>query len=139
MSNPSCPECGSSMVEVTRNTEYNPYNKTNMTGIIYKCTKCSKHDNRVTITKAGGCYVATCVYGSYDCPEVWTLRRYRDNSLKKSSFGRQFIRVYYTIAPKMIKMLGNKRWFNRLWRFALDKIVCKLQNNGVDCSPYYDR
>lgn len=23
---------------------------------------------------SGGCYVATCVYGSYDCPEVWTLR-----------------------------------------------------------------
>ena len=22
-----------------------------------------------------GCYVATAVYGSYDCPEVWTLRR----------------------------------------------------------------
>lgn len=27
-----------------------------------------------------GCYVATCVYGSYDCPEVWTLRRFRDYS-----------------------------------------------------------
>lgn len=21
-----------------------------------------------------GCYIATCVYGSYDCPQVWTLR-----------------------------------------------------------------
>ena len=26
----------------------------------------------------GACYVATAVYGSYDCPEVWTLRRFRD-------------------------------------------------------------
>ena len=30
---------------------------------------------------SGGCYVATAVYGSYDCPEVWTLRRYRDYTL----------------------------------------------------------
>ena len=30
----------------------------------------------------GGCYVATCIYGSYDCPQVWTLRRYRDYSQK---------------------------------------------------------
>ncbi len=22
----------------------------------------------------GGYYVATCVYGPYDCPELWTLR-----------------------------------------------------------------
>ena len=29
-------------------------------------------------TSSGGCYVATAVYGSYDCPEVWVLRRYRD-------------------------------------------------------------
>lgn len=31
-----------------------------------------------------GCYVATCVYGSYDCPQVWTLRRYRDYKLAES-------------------------------------------------------
>ena len=28
--------------------------------------------------KKQGCYIATCVYGSYDCPQVWILRRYRD-------------------------------------------------------------
>ena len=26
-----------------------------------------------------GCYIATAVYGSYDCPQVWTLRRYRSH------------------------------------------------------------
>ena len=31
-----------------------------------------------------GCYVATCVYGSYDCPQVWTLRRFRDNTLAET-------------------------------------------------------
>ena len=46
---------------------------------------------------SGGCYVATCVYGSYDCPQVWTLRRYRDYTLVKTWYGRSFIRTYYTI------------------------------------------
>ena len=34
--------------------------------------------------KKQGCYVATCVYGSYDCPEVWILRRFRDESLERT-------------------------------------------------------
>ena len=41
--------------------------------------------------KKSGCYVATCVYGSYDCPEVWVLRRYRDYVLEESILGRAFI------------------------------------------------
>ena len=38
----------------------------------------------------GGCYVATCVYGSYDCPQVWTLRRFRDDTLGSTWYGRAF-------------------------------------------------
>ena len=45
----------------------------------------------------GGCYVATAVYGSYDCPQVWTLRRYRDYTLAETWHGRAFIRTYYAI------------------------------------------
>ena len=37
---------------------------------------------------SGGCYIATCVYGSYDCPQVWTLRRYRDETMAESWIGR---------------------------------------------------
>ena len=29
------------------------------------------------VTKIGACYIATAVYGSYDCPQVWVLRRFR--------------------------------------------------------------
>ena len=58
-----------------------------------------------------GCYVATCVYGSYDCPEVWTLRRYRDEHLAKSVFGRVFIRCYYSISPCIVKLpTGRHQW-----------------------------
>ena len=40
-----------------------------------------------------GCYIATCVYGSYDCPQVRTLRRFRDEVLKQSAPGRAFVKV----------------------------------------------
>lgn len=31
-------------------------------------------NNSTDFEKTGGaCYIATCVYGSYDCPQVWTL------------------------------------------------------------------
>ena len=35
-------------------------------------------ERNIEEVKKGGCYVATAVYGSYDCPQVWTLRRVRD-------------------------------------------------------------
>ena len=86
----------------------------------------------------GGCYVATCVYGSYDCPEVWTLRRYRDSKLSNSWFGRRFIWIYYTVSPKIVELFGNEKWFNGLWKPILNKFVRKLQNSGIDSSPYSD-
>ena len=47
-----------------------------------------------TPPSSGGCYIATAVYGSYDCPQVWTLRRFRDFKLAKSLGGRIFIKLY---------------------------------------------
>ena len=89
--------------------------------------------------KDKGCYVATCVYGSYDCPQVWTLRRYRDNKLAKSFFGRVFIRIYYAISPSIVKLFGKTQWFNRFFKTNLDKIVLKLNSEGYDNSPYKDK
>lgn len=86
-----------------------------------------------------GCYVATCVYGSYDCPQVWTLRRFRDNILAKKGFGRAFIRSYYAVSPKVVKQFGNTRWFKNLWRSVLDAMVQKLNAKGVENTPYNDK
>ncbi|MBR3943317.1 MAG: hypothetical protein IKJ55_08150 [Clostridia bacterium] len=89
--------------------------------------------------KKSGCYVATAVYGSYDCPEVWTLRRYRDNTLAESWYGRAFIKTYYAISPTLVKWFGDTKWFKKLWRGKLDRMVTKLQNNGVENTPYQDK
>ncbi len=86
-----------------------------------------------------GCYVATCVYGSYDCPEVWVLRRYRDNSLDKNLLGRVCIQVYYALSPTLVKLFGKQNWFVRVCKTILDKIVNILQSKGIENSPYNDK
>ena len=87
----------------------------------------------------GKCYVATCVYGSYDCPQVWTLRRFRDEKLSQNCLGRAFIRIYYCISPYLVCFFGNKRWFRNNWKKALDKMINRLQKNGVSDAPYEDK
>ncbi len=89
--------------------------------------------------KSGGCYVATCVYGSYDCPQVWTLRRYRDYTLAKTWYGRAFIRTYYAISPTLVKWFGHTDWFKNTWRPYLDRMVKKLNSIGFEDTPYKDK
>ena len=86
-----------------------------------------------------GCYIATSVYGSYDCPEVWTLRRFRDLKLSKSFLGRVFIKLYYFISPTLVKIFGKTKLFQDFWRKHLNKIVVKLNNKGFSNLPYNDK
>lgn len=105
--------------------------------------KISKYDSSyqapTTNTSTGGCYIATCVYGSYNCPELWTLRRYRDYTLAETWYGLLFIRIYYAISPTIVKLFGNTKWFKKIWKSKLDKIVTKLRMEGVEDTPYQDR
>jgi transcription elongation factor Elf1 len=88
---------------------------------------------------SGGCYVATAIYGSYDCPQVWTLRRFRDYDLAETWYGRAFIRMYYAISPTLVKWFGHTEWFKRLFRGKLDRMVKRLQDKGFESTPYEDR
>lgn len=88
---------------------------------------------------SGGCYVATAVYGSYDCPQVWTLRRYRDYTLAETWYGRAFIRTYYAISPTLVKWFGKAEWFKNMWKPKLDKMVKSLNEKGIADTPYQDR
>ena len=90
-------------------------------------------------SSSGGCYVATCVYGSYDCPEVWTLRRFRDNTLGSTWYGRAFIHTYYAVSPTLVKWFGETKWFKNMWRGTLDHMVQNLQEKGVADTPYEDK
>lgn len=83
-----------------------------------------------------GCYVATAVYGSYDCPQVWTLRRYRDVVLRKTQWGCLFVSFYYAISPFFVRHFGNSAVIKKIWKYPLDRIVSRLQNLGFSSLPY---
>ncbi len=103
-------------------------------------SKIKKYDSTYTAPQeSGACYVATAVYGSYDCPEVWTLRRYRDYSLDTTWCSRTFIKIYYAISPTIVKWFGKTEWFNKFWKSRLDKIVAKLKEKGYESTKYNDK
>lgn len=84
------------------------------------------------------CYIATSIYGSYDCPNVWRLRRFRDEILAVTFFGKAFIKFYYLLSPKLVKVFGKTNWFKTIFRKIIDKILLKLQAKGIDNTPYFD-
>ena len=95
--------------------------------------------SRPTPATPGGCYIATAVYGSYDCPEVWTLRRFRDFTLAESWYGRAFIKIYYAVSPTLVKWFGKTSWFKKMWKGKLDRMVANLNAEGVEDTPYEDK
>lgn len=93
----------------------------------------------VDTSSSSGCYIATAVYGSYDCPEVWVLRRYRDYTLSEAWYGMLFIKLYYAISPTIVNWFGKMNWFESIGRAILDKFVDRLYKNGVNNTPYQDK
>ena len=92
-----------------------------------------------TQNNSGGCYVATAVYGSYDCPQVWTLRRFRDHRLAQTWYGRAFVKMYYAVSPAVVKWFGRSAWFVKLCKPVLDRLVANLNSEGIEGTPYDDR
>lgn len=88
---------------------------------------------------SGACYIATAVYGSYDCPEVWTLRRFRDDILGQSVIGKIFIQIYYFLSPILVKTLGSNKLFKNIGRKYLDVFVQWLKGHGISDMPYQDK
>lgn len=143
ISNPAignmCVEAWKKGIEIRLN--YRFWDEASKQKILSYSDKVKKYDpsyQGVTFNN-GGCYVATCVYGSYDCPEVWTLRRFRDFKLDGTWHGRLFIKTYYAISPSLVKMFGNTTWFKKLWKPRLDKMVSKLKKQGYKDTKYFDK
>ena len=113
-------------------------NNTEAARILVACLQ-DQRQNLQQNSNSSGCYVATAVYGSYDCPQVWTLRRYRDYTLAETWYGRSFICTYYAISPMLVKWFGKTDWFKNMWKPKLDKMVKELNQRGVADTPYQDR
>lgn len=72
---------------------------------------------------SGGCYIATMAYGSYEHPQVLQLRKFRDETLSSSAFGRRFISAYYKVSPKLVELLKGKQKINSAIRTLLNTFI----------------
>ena len=115
-----------------------------LTQLLQNDSKIQQYDSSYQIHSAQigsaktGCYIATAVYGSYDCPQVWTLRRYRDIVLKSSALGRTFIAVYYAISPTLVRTFSKSVVVKKIWRSILNPMVKRLNEKGFSNNPYTD-
>ena len=105
----------------------------------YEAARRNSRRSSTSGSSSDGCYIATAVYGSYDCPEVWTLRRFRDEYLKGSVFGRLFVRFYYAVSPGLVRRVGGRDFFRKPVKRVLDQFVIHLKNKGYQDTPYDDR
>ena len=119
--------------------QYHGLSSSEVNSIIDRISSIDPSFEAPIVTSGEGCYIATCVYGSYECPQVWTLRRYRDYTLARTWYGRAFIHTYYAISPCLVKCFGHTEWFKHFWKDKLDRMVANLQDKGVEDTPYKDR
>ncbi len=67
------------------------------------------------------------------------FRRFRDETLAATWYGRAFIRCYYAVSPTLVRLFGGQRWFRAIWKPRLDGMVRRLNGQGVADTPYQDR
>ena len=66
------------------------------------------------------------VYKSYEAPEVRILRKFRDDYLLKSIWGRLFVAWYYLWSPAFSKIFAHAEGLHKIIKYFLDKIVCRV-------------
>lgn len=60
--------------------------------------------------KAEACFVVTATMGDYDHPKVRLMRRFRDERLHTSPFGRKIIAIYYRVGPAAAALIHRSRF-----------------------------
>lgn len=105
-------------------------NNTTTTPSNYSSGKRNTYSSTHKTNKSEGCYIATMVYGDYNHPQVMVLRRYRDEYLLKSFCGRCFVKIYYYLSPKVVRILHNKKRVNIFIRWWLDRHIRKLRKEN---------
>lgn len=118
------------------NVKYVPELESMRNRIVSKISSKEPNFSPPTVNKSSdGCFIATAVYGNYDAPEVIELRNFRDSVLKKTEFGRKFIKKYYQWSPSLANFIKSRPILRKfafllfvlppslIWRFL------KNQNN----------
>ena len=77
------------------------------------------------------CFIATASYGSYMHPHVVTLRQFRDQFLKSTSWGREFIDFYYQHSPQIAQKIKQSTSLKVIVRAALYPIALAIEHVWV--------
>jgi hypothetical protein len=72
------------------------------------------------------CFVATAAFGSPMEKQVKTLRRFRDQVLSKTSFGKMFVNLYYQVSPPMARWIAQSPLRRSVARGALTPVIFSI-------------
>lgn len=77
-------------------------------GIPYESLMCVTPDDVVGLLDDKRCFIATAAFGSPFEAHVKTLRLFRDQVLKTTELGRDFVEFYYTYSPAIAKWISDR-------------------------------
>ena len=70
-----------------------------------------------------GCFIATAVFDSSTASEVLMLRRWRDDSLLKTEFGKFVVKIYYLFSPPIAKIIGGNRILKQIVKSLIRSFI----------------
>ena len=82
------------------------------------------------------CFITSACIQHYnladDCYQLSTLRNFRNTYLRSSADGNKLIRQYYSIAPKIVKLLNQHPDKNKIyqWIFRQINYACSFIERG---------
>lgn len=93
-----------------------------------------------------GCFITTAVRDSFnkpdDCYELTMFRHFRDNWLKNQPDGKELIKEYYNIAPKIVstinKLPNASDIYMNIWLMYLKPCLKYIEaNDNISCKNLY--
>ena len=82
-----------------------------------------KNYNPNNIGSDSGCFIATATYDNPNSLEVLILRRWRDEYLLHSYFGRTFVKIYYMISPSIARIIKKYKFLKGVSKLVLKPII----------------
>ncbi len=70
-----------------------------------------------------GCFIATAAFGSPMQPQVELLRKFRNQVLLPSQWGRQFVKFYYQNSPPVAQFISENEFLRAAVRVALWPVI----------------
>jgi hypothetical protein len=90
---------------------------------------------KATKSGRGPCFIASAVFENE--PYAWemtALRRFRDDVLRTTPWGRTFIVLYYRYSPALANRIHGSQWKKRLLKPLIRKIA-KLAKKSLNSTP----